>query len=64
MIKDKKLLEEFEKYFMRKEKLSVKEKFKILNEMYKFAKKFGTFNDNSLESIEKNIKIAKIINGV
>ncbi len=64
MIKNYEILRSFELEYLKKEKITIKEKFKILNEMFKFAKRLGVFDKNPLEGIEKDIKLAKVINSV
>lgn len=64
MIKNPQILRNLEIEYLKKEKMTIKEKYKILDSMYRFAKKLGVFEKNSLEGIEKDIKLAKVINNV
>jgi hypothetical protein len=65
MIKNKKLLENFEKELIKNSKIDIEEKFFILNELYKFAKEIGKFPTNDiLKGIEIDIKYARAINGI
>jgi len=60
MIKDKKFYQEFEDEFLRNEKLTLDEKFRIYDEMYLWAKELGVFPlKDPLEGIEDDIKLAK-----
>jgi len=55
----------FEIEIMRNEKLDVKKKFKILEALYKEAVALGVFPlKDSLEGLEVDIRIAKVINSV
>ena len=63
MIKNPKVLEEFEKKLAKEEKLSLDEKFKIYDDMWKWAKKINR-SENPLEGIETRITIARILNGI
>ena len=65
MIKDKKMWEEFEREIERNTPLNVEENFKIFEAMYQEAKDFGVFPlKDSLEGIEDDIKLARILNGI
>jgi len=65
MIKNKKLLENFEKELIKNSKINIEEKFFILNELYKFAKEIGKFpTKDILKGIEIDIKYARAINGI
>jgi hypothetical protein len=65
MIKNKKLLENFEKELIKNSKIDIEEKFFILNELYKFAKEIVKFPTNDiLKGIEIDIKYARAINGI
>lgn len=65
MIKNKKLLESFEKEFIRNSKTDIEQKFFILNELYKLSKSLGKFPPkNYLEDIELDFKYARAINGI
>jgi hypothetical protein len=65
MVKNKKLLEEFENDFVKKYKIDIERKLKIYEELLNLALKLGKFkNENLLEGIEYDIKYARAINGV
>lgn len=46
MIKDKKKWEEFEEDLIRNSKVDIKKNFKIVNELYKFSKKWVNLNQH------------------
>ncbi len=55
----------FEIEILRNEKLDVKKKFKIVEALYKEAVALGVFPlKDSLEGVEVDIRIAKVINSV
>jgi hypothetical protein len=55
----------FEIEILRNEKLDVKKKFKIVEALYKEAVALGVFPlKDSLEGLEVDIRIAKVINSV
>jgi len=55
----------FEIEILRSEKLDIKKKFKIVEALYKEAIDLGIFPlKDSLEGIEVDIRIAKVINSV
>jgi hypothetical protein len=55
----------FEKEILRSEKLDIKKKFKIVEALYKEALDLGIFPlKDSLEGIDVDIRIAKVINSV
>jgi predicted translin family RNA/ssDNA-binding protein len=55
----------FEIEMLRNEKLDVKKKFKIVEALYKEAVALGVFPlKDSLEGLEVDIRIAKVINSV
>ena len=60
--------DEFQKFeieILRNEKLDVKKKFKIVEALYKEAVALGVFPlKDSLEGLEVDIRIAKVINSV
>ena len=57
--------QEFEIELLRNEKLDLKSKFKILEALYKEAVALGVFPlKDSLEGLEVDIRIAKVINSV
>jgi len=65
MIKNKKILEEFERKLIEKERVNVEKNFKIFNELLKFAREMKKIPlPNSLEGIEIDIKYAGAINGI
>jgi hypothetical protein len=57
--------QEFEIELLRNEKLDLKNKFKILEALYKEAVALGVFPlRNSLEGLDVDIRIAKVVNSV
>jgi len=55
----------FEREILRSEKLDIKKKFKIIEALYKEALDLGIFPlKDSLEGIDVDIRIAKVINSV
>lgn len=55
----------FENNYKKKEKMSIKKKFKILDSLYKEALELKVFKEkNPLSGIEVKIRIAKVINSV
>lgn len=65
MVKNAKLLEKFKKEQLKKEKLSLDEKYKILNAMYKQVISLKKYRlPKSREKDRIIYKIAKIINSV
>ncbi|MEQ8189132.1 MAG: hypothetical protein ABRQ39_14260 [Candidatus Eremiobacterota bacterium] len=65
MIKNQQLLERFEEDFLKKEQLTLKEKFLILDSLYKEAVSLGIIPlKNHLDGIDVDIKLAGVINGV
>jgi len=55
----------FEMEILRNEKLDVKKKFKIVEALYREAVTLGVFPlKDSLEGLEVDIRIAKVINSV
>ena len=60
--------DEFQKFeieILRNEKLDIKKKFKIVEALYKEAVALGVFPlKDSLEGLEVDIRIAKVINSV
>jgi hypothetical protein len=55
----------FEIEMLRNEKLDLKKKFKILEALYKEAVALGMFPlKNSLEGLEVDIRIGKVINSI
>lgn len=65
MIKDKDKILEFEKEFLKNEKLDIDKSFEIYENMYKYSVELGIFPlKNKLEGIEIDIKIARVLNSV
>ena len=65
MVKNKKVLEKFEKELVRRSKPDYKKNFEIFEQLLKNAKRLGAFPPKDpLEGIEVDIKIAKILNSV
>ena len=65
MVKNSRILRKFEKEEMRKEKLSFKDAVKIFEAMWREALALGAIKSSDwLNDIEKEIRIAKIINGI
>ncbi|MFN4226535.1 MAG: hypothetical protein ACK4F0_00115 [Candidatus Ratteibacteria bacterium] len=65
MIRDKKLLEEFEREFIKNSKVDINKNIQIFEELLKFAKELKKFPPkNLLEGIEIDIKYARAINGI
>jgi transcriptional regulator with XRE-family HTH domain len=64
--KDKKSdLLKFEHNLLRKEKVDIRKNFRIVDALYNEAVAMGTLpSKNSLEGIEVDLKIAKVVNGV
>ncbi len=65
MVKNSHILRKFEREEMRKEKLSFKDAFKILDAMWREALDLGVLkSSNWLDDVKKEIRIAKIVNGI
>ncbi len=65
MIKNARILKKFEREYLKREKLSFKDKLKIFESMWKEARALGVIKKTDrLEGIEKAVKIAKIANGM
>lgn len=65
MIKSKAKLEEFDQKLLATENLPYKKKLAIYDALFKEAVSLGIFNeDNILDGIEVDIRIAKAINGL
>jgi hypothetical protein len=65
MIKNKKLLERFEKKLIKKEKINIEKNFRIFEEMIKFAKDIKRFSQKDWKKdIENDIRYARVINGI
>ena len=65
MIKDPEYLKKFEDEQTANDDMTLEQKLKLLNSIYKFAIKLGTLPpDDLLEGLDTDIKVAKIINGI
>ena len=65
MIKNPKIIREFEEGLLRNEKLSLPEKFRIVEGLYREAVALGVFPlKNPLEGVETKIRIARVVNSV
>jgi hypothetical protein len=65
MITDSHILEEFERNLQRKERLTLTEKFALLQGMYELAVSLGHFKrGNALEGIEHDIQLASRLNSI
>ncbi|MCM8786414.1 MAG: hypothetical protein NC827_08625 [Candidatus Omnitrophica bacterium] len=65
MVKNRKLLEEFEKGFIRNSKIDVNTNIEIFEQLLKFATSLKKFPPhNLLEDIDIDIKYARVINGI
>jgi len=65
MIKDQKLWDQFEGELLKKEELSLEQKYRILNSMLREALNLGILPlEDPLEGIEVDIKIARIVNAL
>ncbi len=65
MIRNRGLLEEFERELAKKEQLNFRKNLRIVDALYKEAVALGVFPlKNPLEGIEVDIKIAKSVNHV
>ncbi|MCD6221441.1 hypothetical protein J7K25_04730 [bacterium] len=68
MIKNRKIIEEFENNFKRQNPLSIEEKLEIYQEMWNWAKNFRNRNKKNKKNIEEEIKhkitLAKILNKI
>lgn len=65
MIKNRKILEEFEKELIEKERIDIEKNLTIFNEMLKFAREIKRIpTSDLLEGIGIDIKYAKAINGI
>jgi hypothetical protein len=65
MLKNRKLLEKFEMELIKKEKIDIEKKFRIFEELLKFAKEIKRFSQDDWEKdIENDIKYARAINAV
>jgi hypothetical protein len=65
MIKNRKLLEKFERELIKKEGIDIEKNFLIFEELLKFAMEINKFPQDDWENdIEKDIRYAKVINGI
>jgi len=65
MIKNHKLIEEFEKNLIKTEKIDITRNFQIIDAMYNEAVELGIFPlKNPLDGIDNDIRIAKVVNHV
>jgi len=65
MIRNRKLLEEFERKLIEKEGIDIEKNFRIFEELLKFAKDIKKFSQDDWEKdIENDIRYAKAINGI
>ena len=65
MVKNAEVFDRFEKKLLKKSKDDYKRNFKIVESLYRHARKLRKFpSRNKLEGIEIDIKIAKILNSV
>jgi hypothetical protein len=65
MVKNPEMFQRFEDEWIAGRKADFAENLRILDGMYEFARKLGQFSRaNPLEGIEKNIRIARMLNGV
>lgn len=65
MIKNAKVFDKFITDYERKNPLTIKQKYAILNDMYSQAKLFGHFKlKNIMDGIEHKIELARIMNAI
>jgi hypothetical protein len=67
MIRDTKLLKEFEKELIRKEKPNFYKNLRLVDELHKEAINLHVFKKNlheELEGIEVKLKVARVVNNV
>jgi len=65
MIKNRKLVEKFERELIKKEGIDIEKNFLIFEELLKFAMEINKFPQDDWENdIEKDIRYAKVINGI
>ncbi len=65
MIKDPEYLKKFEDEQTANDDMTLEQKLKLLNSIYKYAVKLGILPpDDLLEGLDTDIKVAKIINGI
>jgi len=65
MIKNRKLLEKFEKELLENEMINIEKNLRIFEELFRFAKEMKRFSQNDWKKdIENDIKYASAINGI
>lgn len=65
MIKNSEKLQKFEDELTRKEKVNIRQNFRLVEAMYEEAVSLGVFPlKDPLDGIEVDIKVAKVINSV
>jgi len=65
MIKNRKLLEKFEKELLENEMINIEKNLRIFEELFGFAKEMKRFSQNDWKKdIENDIKYASAINGI
>ena len=65
MIKNRDRLQKFEAEAIQKEKVDILKNFRLLDAMYEEAASLGAFSkENLLDGLDKDIKLAKVINSV
>ncbi|MEW6684923.1 MAG: hypothetical protein AB1393_01795 [Candidatus Edwardsbacteria bacterium] len=65
MITNYEQIKRFENDFIKRDKVDVRKNFSIVSAMYEEAVKLGVFPiKNSLEGLEIDLKIAKVVNSV
>jgi len=63
MIRDNEYLKRFNRKFSEKELISLDEKFALMDSMHSWAVEMGAFSEeNIMEGIETDIKMARVIN--
>jgi hypothetical protein len=65
MIKNPKIIREFEEDLMRNERLALPKKFRIIEGLFREAVALGVFPlKNPLQDLETKVKIARVVNNV
>jgi hypothetical protein len=64
MIRNVKNFEEFKKEFISGQRVDFYKNLRIVNELHKEALKLDIFKKGTLDGIETDLKIAKVINNV
>ena len=65
MIKNRKLLEKFEKELLENEMINIEKNLRIFEELFRFAEEMKRFSQNDWKKdIENDIKYASAINGI